>query len=67
MNRGLRAGIPILYGAAVLIGFLISRKAGVITCVGGAVVASALYTIIARTSATPETSRRAPRNRDRFR
>jgi hypothetical protein len=58
MNKGLRAGIPALYAAAILIGFLINTKAGVIVLIGGAVVCSALYVIVARISATPETARR---------
>lgn len=48
MNKGLRAGIPALYSAATLIGFLINAKAGVIIAIGGAVVSAALYSIIAR-------------------
>jgi hypothetical protein len=67
MNRGVRAGIPVLYAAAILIGFLINSRAGVIIAIGGAVVASALYTIIGRVTATPESSRRPPRNRRRGR
>lgn len=50
MNKGLRAGIPALYSAAILIGFLINTKVGVIVAIGGAVVASALYAIIAKTN-----------------
>jgi hypothetical protein len=65
VNRGVRNGIPVLYAAAILIGFLISARAGVITAIGGAVVASALYTIIGRVTATPENARRPPRNRNR--
>lgn len=67
MNKGLRAAIPALYSAAILIGFLINTKAGVIIAIGGAVVSSALYTIIARTSVTPQTARRPPRQRYRAR
>ena len=67
MNRGVRAGIPVLYAAAILIGFLINAKTGVIVAIGGAVVASALYTIIGRATATPENARRPPRNRNRGR
>jgi hypothetical protein len=67
MNIGVKAGLPGLYAAAVLIGFLINTRAGVIIAIGGAVVVSALYTIISRTSATPESSRRPPRNRNRGR
>lgn len=67
MSKGLRAGIPALYSAAILIGFLINTRAGVIIAIGGAVVCSALYTIIGRISATPETARRPPRQRNRAR
>jgi len=65
VNRGVRAGIPALYAAAILIGFLINAKTGVIVAIGGAVVASALYTIIGRATSTPENARRPPRNRNR--
>lgn len=67
MNRGVRNGIPVLYAAAILIGFLINTRAGVIITIGGAVVASALYTIIGRATATPENARHPPRNRNRGR
>jgi len=48
MSKGLRAGIPAFYSAAILIGFLINAKAGVIIAIGGAVVSAGLYSIIAR-------------------
>jgi len=67
MTRAFRAGIPALYSAAILIGFLINTRAGVIIAIGGAVVSSALYAIIARTSATAEGGRRPPRQRNRGR
>lgn len=65
MNSSVKAGIPVLYAAAVLIGFLINTQAGVVIAIGGAVVASALYTMIARATVPPGSSRRAPRNRNR--
>jgi hypothetical protein len=65
MNRALRAAIPAFYSAAILIGFLINTKAGVIIAIGGAVVSSALYAIIARTTTAPATGRRPPRQRNR--
>jgi hypothetical protein len=67
MRKGLRAGIPALYSAAILIGFLINTRAGVVIAIGGAVVCSALYAIIARTTATAEGGRRPPRQRNRAR
>jgi hypothetical protein len=67
MNRALRAGIPALYSAAILIGFLINTKAGIVIAIGGAVVSSALYAIIARTTVAPDTGRRPPRQRNRGR
>ena len=67
MNRGLRAGIPAFYSAAILIGFLINTRAGVIIAIGGAVVCAGLYSIISRTSATPASARRPPRQRNRGR
>jgi len=65
VNRGVRAGIPALYAAAILIGFLINAKTGVIVAIGGAVVASALYTIIGRATSTPENARRPTGRRGR--
>jgi len=67
MNKGLRAGVPALYSAAILIGFLINTKTGVIVAIGGAVVCSALYAIVARITAAPETGRRPPRQGNRAR
>jgi hypothetical protein len=67
MNRGLRAAIPALYSVAILIGFFISTKTGIIIAVVGAVVSSALYAIIARTTMAPDTGRRPPRQRSRAR
>jgi hypothetical protein len=67
VNRNVKAGIPVLYAAAILIGFLINTRAGVVIAIGGAVVASALYTIISRVTTTPESSRRPPRQRNRNR
>jgi hypothetical protein len=67
MNKSLRAGVPALYAAAILIGFLINTKTGVIVAIGGAVVSSALYVIIARTTAAADTGRRPPRQRNRAR
>lgn len=67
MNSSVKAGIPVLYAAATLIGFLVNTRAGVVIAIGGAVVASALYTIISRATASPESSRRPPRRRNRSR
>jgi hypothetical protein len=65
--RALRAGIPAIYSAAILIGFLINPKAGIIVIIGGALLSAAAYSMIARATAPAAGARRPPRNRNRAR
>jgi hypothetical protein len=68
MNMGVKAIIPMVYAAAVLIGFLINTTAGVIIAIGGALISAALYTMFARTGAAANgAARRPPRQRNRVR
>ena len=64
MNMNAKAVVPMVYAAAVFVGFLVNTTAGVIIAVGGAMISAAIFMIIARNTATPETSRRQ-RNRSR--
>jgi hypothetical protein len=66
-TKALRAGIPAIYSAAILIGFLINPKAGVIVIIGGALLAAAGYSMIARATSPAGGTRRPPRNRTRAR
>lgn len=66
-TKALRAGIPAIYSAAILIGFLINAKAGIIVVIGGALLSAAAYSMIARATAPAGGARRPPRNRTRTR
>lgn len=66
-TRALRAAIPAIYSAAILIGFLISAKAGIVVIIGGALLSAAAYAVAGRAAAPAAGSRRPPRTRNRNR
>lgn len=65
MNRNLRNATPMVYAAAILVGFLISSKVGIAVCVVGGVLTSLVYTMARGGGAAGATPRRAPRQRNR--
>ncbi len=46
MSRNIRAAAPPLYAAALVVGFLINGKAGIIIAIGGAMVLAAIFTLM---------------------
>jgi hypothetical protein len=46
MSRNIRAAAPPLYAAALVVGFLINGKAGIIIAIGGATLLAAVFTLM---------------------
>lgn len=65
MNRNVRNATPVVYAAAILVGFLISAKVGIGVCIVGAVITSMVYTMARGGGAAGATPRRPPRQRNR--
>jgi hypothetical protein len=63
MDRRTRRMLPGIYGALVLIGFLISATVGVIVCAGGGAPFGALWAA----AGGPRDPARGPRQRSRLR
>jgi len=67
VSRNIRVVAPVIYAAAVVVGFLINGTVGTIVTIGGAMLLALVYTTTRGGAAGVEGGRNRNRNRDRNR
>ncbi|MFE5332640.1 hypothetical protein ACFRCG_40300 [Embleya sp. NPDC056575] len=48
MTRNVRAAVPMIYAAAIVVGFLIDTRVGIAVCIVGGMLVGLAYTMLRR-------------------